>query len=47
MALYVGLVASVSEAVSDLLFGLDDNLTIPVLSAIFLWLPLVHFQLGW
>lgn len=47
MALYGGLVASVSEAVSDLLFGLDDNLTIPVLSAIFLWLPLVHFQLGW
>ncbi|KAG2197583.1 hypothetical protein INT46_000857 [Mucor plumbeus] len=46
MAVYGGLVAAFSEGVSNLLFGLDDNLTIPVISAILLWIPLVGFALG-
>ncbi|KAF7722846.1 hypothetical protein EC973_002648 [Apophysomyces ossiformis] len=44
-SLYGGVVAGVSEAVGDSL-GLDDNLTIPVLSGIFLWVPLVGLGLG-
>ncbi|KAI8636341.1 phosphatidate cytidylyltransferase [Parasitella parasitica] len=46
IALYGGLVAAFSEGVSNLMFGLDDNLTIPVISAILLWIPLVGFGLG-
>ncbi|KAG1122534.1 hypothetical protein G6F42_011392 [Rhizopus arrhizus] len=45
MASYGGLVAAFSEGVSNLLFGLDDNLTIPVISAVLLWIPLVGLGL--
>ncbi|OBZ91731.1 CTP-dependent diacylglycerol kinase 1 [Choanephora cucurbitarum] len=38
VSLYGGLVAGFSEGISNL-FGLDDNLTIPVLSAILLLIP--------
>jgi diacylglycerol kinase (CTP) len=46
LSIYGGLVASFSEGISDLAFGLDDNLTIPVLSATLMWIPLVYFGLG-
>lgn len=46
MAIYGGLVASISEGVSNLLWNLDDNLTIPVISAVLLWIPLIGFGLG-
>lgn len=45
LAVYGGLVAAFSEGVSNL-FHLDDNLTIPVVSVILLWIPLVVFGLG-
>ncbi|KAG2201665.1 hypothetical protein INT47_003891 [Mucor saturninus] len=45
LSLYGGLVAAFSEGISNL-FGLDDNLTIPVVSVILLWIPLVGFGLG-
>ncbi|KAG0168322.1 hypothetical protein DFQ28_004991 [Apophysomyces sp. BC1034] len=44
-SIYGGIVAGVSEAMGDSV-GLDDNLTIPVLSAIFLWIPLIGLGLG-
>ncbi|KAI9499493.1 hypothetical protein BDB00DRAFT_794196 [Zychaea mexicana] len=44
LALYGGLVAGLSEALGDSA-GLDDNLIIPVASSIFLWVPLVFFEL--
>ncbi|KAI7849471.1 hypothetical protein BDC45DRAFT_428475, partial [Circinella umbellata] len=40
MSLYGGLVAGLSEALGDSA-GLDDNLVIPILSSIMLWIPLV------
>lgn len=46
LTIYGGLVAAFSEGVSNLLFGLDDNLTIPVISVVLLWIPLVGFGLG-
>lgn len=46
LTIYGGLVASFSEGISNLLFGLDDNLTIPVISAVLLWVPLVGYGLG-
>lgn len=45
LALYGGCVAAFSEALGDCL-GLDDNLVIPALSVLMLWLPLVYFGLG-
>lgn len=45
LSLYGGLVAAFSEGISNV-FGLDDNLTIPVISVILLWIPLVGFGLG-
>ncbi|KAI9473829.1 MAG: phosphatidate cytidylyltransferase [Benjaminiella poitrasii] len=47
MSIYGGLVAAFSEGVSDCLYKLDDNLTIPVISAILLWIPLVGLRLGY
>lgn len=46
MAIYGGLVAGFSEGVSNMLFGLDDNLTIPVISVILLYIPLIVLGLG-
>jgi diacylglycerol kinase (CTP) len=46
LAIYGGLVAAFSEGVSNILFNLDDNLTIPVISVILLWIPLVVLGLG-
>lgn len=46
LTVYGGAVAAFSEGVSNLLFGLDDNLTIPVISVILLWIPLVGLGLG-
>ncbi|KAG1467949.1 hypothetical protein G6F56_004121 [Rhizopus delemar] len=45
LSLYGGLVAGFSEAIGNSMFGLDDNLTIPVMSGILLWIPLVG--MGW
>lgn len=39
-SLYGGLVAGFSEALGDSA-GLDDNLVIPVVSSVMLWIPLV------
>ncbi|KAI7904727.1 uncharacterized protein BX663DRAFT_541705 [Cokeromyces recurvatus] len=47
MSIYGGLVASFSEGVSDCLYKLDDNFTIPVMSAILLWIPLIGLRLGY
>ena len=44
MSLYGGLVAGLSEALGDSA-GLDDNLVIPILSSIMLWIPLVFLDL--
>ncbi|KAI8072227.1 uncharacterized protein B0P05DRAFT_549397 [Gilbertella persicaria] len=41
VSLYGGLVAGFSEGVSNS-FGLDDNLTIPVISAVLLWIPFFY-----
>lgn len=46
LTLYGGLVAAVSEGTSNLVFALDDNLTIPVISAVLLWVPMVGLGLG-
>ncbi|CAO3627715.1 unnamed protein product [Mucor hiemalis] len=46
LSVYGGLVAGFSEGVSNLIFNLDDNLTIPVISVILLWIPLVGLGLG-
>jgi diacylglycerol kinase (CTP) len=46
LSAYGGLVAGFSEGVSNLIFNLDDNLTIPVLSVILLYIPLVTLGLG-
>ncbi|KAL0087065.1 phosphatidate cytidylyltransferase [Phycomyces blakesleeanus] len=45
LSVYGGLVAGLSEGIGGVL-GVDDNLTIPVLSGIFLWVPLVGLGLG-
>jgi diacylglycerol kinase (CTP) len=45
LSLYGGFVAAFSEFIGDGL-GLDDNLTIPVVSACMLWIPLIGFGLG-
>ncbi|KAI9275571.1 hypothetical protein BDA99DRAFT_495833 [Phascolomyces articulosus] len=44
MSLYGGLVAGLSEALGDSA-GLDDNLVIPIVSSILLWIPLVFLDL--
>ncbi|KAI8344556.1 phosphatidate cytidylyltransferase [Chlamydoabsidia padenii] len=44
LSLYGGFVAAFSEFIGDGL-GLDDNLTIPVVSAAMLWVPLVGLGL--
>ncbi|KAI9258283.1 hypothetical protein BY458DRAFT_518360 [Sporodiniella umbellata] len=46
LSVYGGLVAGVSEAVGNSMYDLDDNLTIPVVSGILLWFPLVKMGLG-
>ena len=46
LSVYGGLVAGFSEGVSNFVFNLDDNLTIPVISAFLLWIPLVGYGLG-
>ncbi|KAG1045613.1 hypothetical protein G6F46_010926 [Rhizopus delemar] len=46
LSIYGGLVAGFSEGIGNSMFGLDDNLTIPVLSGILLWTPLIGFSLG-
>ncbi|KAI8987420.1 hypothetical protein BDF20DRAFT_814864 [Mycotypha africana] len=49
LSLYGGLVAAFSEGVSDLcpyLANVDDNLSIPVISVVLLWIPLVWLRLG-
>ncbi|GAA5813735.1 hypothetical protein MFLAVUS_007222 [Mucor flavus] len=46
LSIYGGLVAAFSEGVSNVFYNLDDNLTIPVISAILLWIPLVGLGLG-
>ena len=46
LSIYGGLVAGFSEGIGNYMFGLDDNLTIPVLSGILLWTPLIGFSLG-
>ncbi|CAO3600626.1 unnamed protein product [Absidia cylindrospora] len=45
LSLYGGFVAAFSEFIGDSL-GLDDNLTIPVVSACMLWIPLIGFGLA-
>ncbi|CAM0135203.1 Diacylglycerol kinase [Umbelopsis sp. WA50703] len=45
LSLYGGFVAAFSEAIGGVV-NVDDNLTIPVLSAVLLWVPLVHFGYG-
>ncbi|CEG71702.1 hypothetical protein CU097_004317 [Rhizopus azygosporus] len=46
-SVYGGLVAGISEALGNSVFGFDDNLTIPVISAVMLWIPLVGLGLGY
>ncbi|KAI9347828.1 phosphatidate cytidylyltransferase [Pilaira anomala] len=46
LSIYGGLVAAFSEGVSNIFYNLDDNLTIPVISVILLWIPLVGLGLG-
>ncbi|KAI8085496.1 phosphatidate cytidylyltransferase [Thamnidium elegans] len=46
LSIYGGLVAAFSEGVSNVFYNLDDNLTIPVISVILLWIPLVGLGLG-
>ncbi|KAI7865490.1 hypothetical protein BDF14DRAFT_1824181 [Spinellus fusiger] len=45
LSVYGGIVAGLSEAMGDVL-GVDDNFTLPVLSGLFLWVPLVGLGLG-
>lgn len=45
-SIYGGLVAAFSEGVSNWCWNLDDNLTIPVISVVLLWIPFIGLGLG-
>ncbi|KAI8989523.1 phosphatidate cytidylyltransferase [Pilobolus umbonatus] len=45
LSLYGGIISALSEGVSNM-FGMDDNLLIPVMTALLLWIPLVKLNLG-